>query len=135
MGDLQQIKILIVDDEEPMRKHMSKVLCKAGMDVLTAPSGEEALKVLRENSCDIVISDVRMAGMSGFDLLNQVKALHPNTAFVVMTGYADSFSIKDALLHGADEYIAKPFKNDEMALVIERAYWRIQADRKQTEIA
>jgi FixJ family two-component response regulator len=50
-----------------------------------------------------------------------------------MTGYADSFSIKDALLQGADEYITKPFKNQEVTLVVERAYWRIQSNRKQTE--
>lgn len=133
MGELQQIRVLVVDDEELVRKLMSKMLQKAGMEVLTAQSGEEALSVLEENSCNVVVSDVRMAGLSGFDLLKQVKAQHQDTAFVVMTGYADSFSIKDALLQGADEYIIKPFKNDEMTLVIERAYWRIQSYRQQTE--
>jgi YesN/AraC family two-component response regulator len=89
--------------------------------------------VFQKNRCDVVVSDVRMAGMSGFDLLKQVKSRHPDTAFVVMTGYADSYSIKDALLQGADEYITKPFKNYEVTLVVERAYWRIQSNRKQAE--
>jgi len=133
MGDLQQVKILVVDDEEFMRKLMTNILRKAGMEVLTAQSGEEALRVLQENGCDVVVSDVRMAGMSGFDLLKQVKAQHPDTAFVVMTGHADSYTIKDALLQGADEYITKPFKNHEVTLIVERAYWRIHSNRKQTE--
>lgn len=133
MGELQQVKVLVVDDEDIVRKLMSNILHNAGMEVLTAQNGEEALRVLQENGCDVVVSDVRMAGMSGFDLLKQVKAQHPDTAFVIMTGHADSFSIKDALLQGADEYITKPFKNYEVTLVIERAYWRIQSNRKQTE--
>jgi two-component system response regulator PilR (NtrC family) len=133
MGDLQQVRILVVDDEEFMRKLLTNILRKAGMEVLTAQNGEEALRVFQENRCDVVVSDVRMAGMSGFDLLKRVKAQHPDTAFVVMTGYADSYSIKDALLQGADEYITKPFKNYEVTLVVERAYWRIQSNRKQTE--
>ena len=133
MGDLQKVRVLVVDDEEFMRKLMTNILRKAGMEVLTAQSGEEALRMLRENGCDVVVSDMRMAGISGFDLLKQVKAQHPDTAFVVMTGHADSYSIKDALLQGADEYITKPFKNDEITLVIERAYWRMQSNRKQTE--
>ena len=133
MGDLQQVRVLVVDDEEFMRKLMTNILRKAGMEVLTAQNGEEALKALQKNGCDVVISDVRMAGMSGFDLLKQVKAQHSDTAFVVMTGHADSYSIKDALLQGADEYITKPFKTQEVTLIVERAYWRIQSNRKQTE--
>ncbi len=133
MGDLQQVRVLVVDDEEFMRKLLTNILRKAGMEVLTAQNGEEALRVFQEKECDVVVSDVRMAGMSGFDLLKQVKAQRPDTAFVVMTGYADSYSIKDALLQGADEYITKPFKNYEVTLVVERAYWRTQSNRKQTE--
>lgn len=133
MSELQQVKVLVVDDEEFMHKVMTNILHKAGMEVLTAQSGEEALKVLAENRCDVVISDVRMAGMSGFDLLKQVKARHSDTAFVVMTGHSDSYSIKDALMQGADEYITKPFKTQEVTLIVERAYWRMQSNRKQIE--
>jgi DNA-binding NtrC family response regulator len=133
MGESQQVRVLVVDDEEFMRKLMTNILHKAGMQVLTAQNGGEALKVLQEQGCDIVVSDVQMVGMSGLDLLKHVKAQYPDTAFVVMTAYADSFSIKDALLQGADEYITKPFKNHEVTLVVERAYWRIQSNRRQTE--
>jgi DNA-binding NtrC family response regulator len=133
MAELRQVRTLVVDDEELIRKLVTNILRKAGMEVLTAQNGEEALKILQANSCDVVVSDVRMAGVSGFDLLKKVKAEYPDTAFVVMTAYADSFSIKDALLRGADEYITKPFKNDEITLVIERAYWRMQSNRRQIE--
>ncbi len=133
MAELQQVKVLVVDDEDFMRKLLTNILRKGGMEVLTAQNGEGALDTLQRKECDVVISDVRMAGMSGFELLKRVKAEHPNTAFVVMTGYADSYSIKDALLQGADEYITKPFKNHEVTLVVERAYWRTQASYKQIE--
>jgi DNA-binding NtrC family response regulator len=133
MAELQQARVLVVDDEDFMRKLMTNILRKAGMNVLTAQSGAEALIILSENECDVVVSDVRMAGMSGFDLLKQVKSVYPNTSFVVMTGYADSYSIKDALLQGADEYITKPFKNHEVTLVVERAFWRTQSGRRQAE--
>lgn len=135
MGDLQKVRVLVVDDEEFMCTLMTRILCKAGMEVLAAESGEEALRMLQENGCDVVVSDVRMGGMSGLDLLKQVKVQYPNIAFVVMTGYADSYTIKDALLQGADEYITKPFKTQEATLIVERAYWRIQSNRKQTESA
>jgi DNA-binding NtrC family response regulator len=135
VGDLHRLRILVVDDEELMRKLMTNMLVKAGMEVLAAESGEEALRMLQENGCDVVVSDVRMTGMSGLDLLKQVKAQHPNIAFVTMTGYTDLCGIKEALLQGADEYITKPFKNHEIELVIERAYWRSQSNCKQTESA
>ncbi len=134
MGELQRARILIVDDEEFMRKLLSSILRKAGLDALYAETGEEALQLLSENKCDIVISDVMMSGMSGIQLLKQVKELYPNIAFIIMTGFADSCTIKDALMEGADEYITKPFKNHEVTLVVERAYWRIQSARKSTEI-
>lgn len=133
MSDLQQVKVIVVDDEDFIRKLMTNILRKAGMEVLVAQNGAEALKILADNRCDVVVSDVRMAGMSGFDLLKQVKSRYPEIAFVVMTGHADSYSIKDALLQGADEYITKPFKNYEVTLVVERAYWRTRSTQKHTE--
>jgi two-component system, NtrC family, response regulator PilR len=133
MGELQQTKIMVVDDEDVMRKLMTNILRKAGLEVLTAVDGDEALQKLKETRCDVVISDVRMAGISGFDLLKHVKRDYPDTAFIVMTGFSDSYNIKDALLQGADEYITKPFKAHEVTLVVERACWRAQANRKLTE--
>lgn len=133
MSDLDQIKILVVDDEEIMRSLMTKILQKAGYSVQTADCGAEALKALRTNKIDIVMSDVKMPDGSGFDLLREIKATYSGIAVIMMTAYADSYTIKDALIYGADEYITKPFKHYEVTVVVERAYWRLLSSRKQTE--
>jgi len=133
MSELLQAKILVVDDEDFMLKQVGDILRKAGLEVLTAGSGEEALRILQESRCDVVMSDVRMQGMSGLELLKQVKTDQPETAFVVMTAYSDSYGIKEALMQGADEYITKPFKSHEVTLVVERAYWSARSNRKRAE--
>jgi DNA-binding NtrC family response regulator len=135
MNEMNEIKVLVVDDEEVMRKLMTKILEKAGYAVHTAAGGTEAKQLLLEHQFDMVLSDVKMPDMSGFDLLKQIKAKYPGIAVIMMTAYADSYTIKDALLFGADEYITKPFKHYEVTVVLERAYWRTQSQRKQQQIS
>ncbi len=110
-----------------MRLLLEKILSREGYRVATAPDGETAAALLRSQPCDIVISDMKMPGMNGFDLLKIIKREHPRTGVIIMTAYGDTYTVKDALLLGADEYITKPFKSYEIALVVERAYWRILA--------
>ena len=69
-----------------------------------------------------------MPRMGGFDLLKKVKGDYPGVGIVMMTSYGDTYTVKDALLLGADEYITKPFKNHEISLVVERAYWRLLSE-------
>jgi DNA-binding NtrC family response regulator len=66
--------------------------------------------------------------LNGFELLKIVKKDYPNIGMIMMTAYGDTYTVKDALLLGADEYITKPFKSHEISLVVERAYWRILSD-------
>lgn len=133
MEDLDPIKVLIVDDEEVMRSLMIKILEKAGYKVVTANGGIAARQILAEQPIDLVLSDVKMPDMNGFDLLKEIKANYPHIAVIMMTAYADSYTIKDALIYGADEYITKPFKHYEVTVVMERAYWRSQAGRSHTQ--
>lgn len=133
MEDLDPIKVLIVDDEEVMRSLMIKILEKAGYKVITANGGIAARQILAEQPIDLVLSDVKMPDMNGFDLLKEIKANYPHIAVIMMTAYADSYTIKDALIYGADEYITKPFKHYEVTVVMERAYWRSQAGRSHTQ--
>lgn len=121
------IAILVVDDEEMMRHLLKKILSREGYQVSMAPDGEAACDILKEKRFDMVISDMRMPRMNGFDLLKVVKRDYPKTGVIIMTAYGDTYTVKDALLLGADEYITKPFKSYEIALVVERAYWRILA--------
>lgn len=131
MEDIDPIKVLVVDDEEVMRNLMTKILEKAGYKVVTADCGFAARSILFEQPIDLVLSDVKMPDMNGFDLLKEIKADYPHIAVIMMTAYADSYTIKDALINGADEYITKPFKHYEVTVVMERAYWRSQAGRSQ----
>ncbi len=119
------IKILIVDDEEVMRSLLEKILKREGYNVIAAEDGQQAVEILRKEQVNLVISDMKMPRMDGFELLKHVKQEYPNIGIIIMTAYGDTYTVKDALLLGADEYITKPFKSYEISLVVERAYWRL----------
>lgn len=121
------VTILVVDDEPVMRSLLNKILTRDGYMVLVAAGGREALDILGRQRIDIVVSDLKMPEMDGLELLRIVKETYPQVAIIMMTAYGDTYTVKDALLLGADEYITKPFKSFEISLVVERAYWRIMA--------
>jgi len=125
------ISILIVDDEEMMRNLLEKILSREGYRILTAVDGVEALEILKADSINLVISDMKMPRMDGFELLKVIKREHANIGIIIMTAYGDTYTVKDALLLGADEYITKPFKSYEISLVVERAYWRILSTQER----
>jgi len=121
------ITILVVDDEAMIRNLLEKILAKEGYKILLAKDGQEALDIINTKKVDIVISDMKMPRMNGLDLLKTLKRERPEIGVVIMTGYGDTYTVKDALLLGADEYITKPFKSYEMLMIVERTYWRILA--------
>jgi len=123
-----EVAILVVDDELMMRELLAKILSRDGYQVRTAEDGVAALEVLRKEKISIVLSDLKMPRMGGFDLLKAVKSEFPGVGMVMMTSYGDTYTVKDALLLGADEYIVKPFKNYEISMVVERAYWRLLSE-------
>ena len=127
----QEITILVVDDELMMRQLLEKILRRDGYQVFSAADGEEALAIMGKEEISIVISDLQMPGMSGFDLLKVLKKDNPHVGIIMMTAYGDTYTVKDALLLGADEYITKPFKSLEISMVVERAYWRLLAQSAQ----
>jgi DNA-binding NtrC family response regulator len=123
----QNIAILVVDDEPMMQTLLERILTRDGYRVLTAGDGAQALEVLARESVSIVISDLQMPVMGGLDLLKAIKKDFPGLGVIIMTAYGDTYTVKDALLLGADEYITKPFKSFEISMVVERAYWRLLA--------
>jgi len=114
-----------------MQTLLERILTRDGYRVLTAGDGAQALEVLARESVSIVISDLQMPVMSGLDLLKAIKKDFPNLGVIIMTAYGDTYTVKDALLLGADEYITKPFKSFEISMVVERAYWRLLAQDKR----
>ncbi len=126
----ESVNILVVDDESVIREVLEKILLKGGFSVATVGNGKLALRYLKSYRVNLLISDIKMPEMSGLELLKAVKLRHPEIAVIMMTAYGDSYSIKDALLLGADEYITKPFKADELSMVIERVTWRFLSPQK-----
>ncbi len=131
----ENISILVVDDEEMMRNLLEKILSKEGYRVETATDGEDALEKLRTSTYDMMISDIQMPRLNGFELLQRVKKEYPNISIVIMTAFGDSFTVKDAILMGADEYVTKPLKSFEINLIVERAYWRLKSNQSEAGIS
>lgn len=126
------ISILVVDDDEAMRLLIESILDRQEYTVACAASVSEARGILAEMAFHVVISDIKMPEESGYDLLKFVKRNYPDTGVILMTGHGDIYSVKDAMLLGAEEYVQKPFKSFEIAMMVERVYWRMRADHTQS---
>ncbi|MBI5776658.1 MAG: sigma-54-dependent Fis family transcriptional regulator [Nitrospirae bacterium] len=113
--------ILIVDDEPEMRALLRDELQERGYRVAAVANGREALKKLGEEEYAVVLTDLRMQGMQGLELLNEVKQGSPGTNVIIMTAFGSVESAIEAMKHGAYDYVTKPIKNEEMALVVEKA--------------
>jgi two-component system, NtrC family, response regulator PilR len=111
-------KILVVDDEQSMRDFLAIMLKKEGHDVVTAENGTSALKAVQSEIFDLVISDVKMSGMDGIDVLKSTKDISPETIVIMITAFATTETAIEAMKLGAYDYIIKPFKIDELKLII-----------------
>ncbi len=116
--------ILVVDDERSMREFLAIFLRRAGYLVESAASGAEARKALAARDFDLVITDLQMPDQSGIELLAESKSLRPDTQVIVVTAYATAETAIAAMKAGAYDYLVKPFKLDEVGLVVERALER-----------
>lgn len=130
----EYVRILVADDDPVMRNLLLRILETEGYLVALTSSAQEALERLQREKFDLLLSDVKMPGMSGFELLRTVKASFPNLAVIMMTSYGDAHTVKEALMNGADEYVTKPFKSHEISLIVERAYWRLMSSRNAGKI-
>ena len=115
------VSILVVDDEKIIRDGCVKILSKEGWAIQTASSGEEGLGLMKNGPFDLLLLDLKMPGLSGIDVLQQVKGLHPDLLVVVITGYATVESAVEAMKAGAYDFIPKPFTPDQLRIVVHRA--------------
>lgn len=120
----KDVRVLVVDDEGIMRNLLADVLQDEGYDVTTATTGEEAIKYAREKSFQIVITDLKMPGMNGIEVLKRFKEIDNNISIIVITAYASVESAVEAMKEGAYDYISKPFNIDEIKLIVNRALER-----------
>ena len=123
-------RVLVVDDEQAMREFLTVLLEKQGHGVIAACDGEQALKLVEKQPPDLVISDVRMPKVDGIGLLAGIRERHPDLPVILITAYASSDSTIQAMRLGADDYITKPFRIDEIRLVVEKALARHRTRQK-----
>ncbi len=131
--------VLIVDDEESMRHLLSVILTDRGYEVRAVSNGEDALKEIQTRDYDAVLSDVRMPRMDGLRLLEAVKRVQPDLTFIVMSAYGTQDDAIQAMKAGAYDFVSKPFRPDEVVLVLRKAEERERLQREnrrlRTELA
>ena len=110
--------ILVVDDEEYVRKLLQRMLEEAGYGVVMVATGHEALDRLSHANINLVLLDIRMPGLDGFQTLNLIRE-QSNIPVIMLTGIGEVSSVRDALTLGADDYIRKPFRTRELLARIE----------------
>ena len=114
-------KILVVDDEHLIRWSLEQNLRKQGYEVLSAASGEDALKIVREEAPDLMLLDIQLPGINGLDVLQKVKELESETIIIMVTALGVLETVVKAMRMGAYDYINKPFNLDELGIVIRKA--------------
>ena len=127
-------QILVVDDEERVRLLLTRLLHQEGYRVRVVASGEEALAELETDSYDLVLADLTMAGMSGMELLEQIKARTPEVGVIIITAFGTVESAVEAIKKGAFHYICKPFKLDEVRIFVQRALKEGETQRELAQL-
>jgi len=119
-------KVLFIDDEEGIRKIFSILLRKEGYQVFTAKSGEEGLKIFEQEMPPIVITDIKMPGMDGIEVLKRVKEINPEAEVIIITGYGNMNSAIEALKLDASDFLPKPVKDEALLVALKRAQEKLE---------
>ncbi|MGB8506805.1 MAG: sigma-54 dependent transcriptional regulator [Pyrinomonadaceae bacterium] len=119
--------ILVVDDEKPQREILEEILSGEGYDVTTASSGEAALRIARDHRFDLALTDLKMTGMDGIELLQKLLAFDSSIIVILLTAHGSIESAKEALRRGAFDYLEKPYERETLLETIRRALARLDA--------
>src|SRR5208283_1332101 len=116
------VRILAVDDEEPIRRLLMRELPRKGFSVESAPNGDIAFKLIKTNTYDVVLLDIVMPGIDGISLMKKIRQDPAAPVIIVLTGRATVETAVDAMKHGAYDYLTKPYKLDDLVIIINRAF-------------
>jgi len=119
--------ILVVDDEKPQREILEAILTDAGYDLMTAASGEAALKIVKDKRFDLVLTDLKMTGMDGIELLQRLLAHDSSIIVILLTAHGSIDSAKEALRRGAFDYLEKPYDRETLLDTIRRALTKLES--------
>ena len=114
-------RILIADDHDSLRRGLAQALTEASHDIEEAPNGNAAIEKLHEGFFDVVVSDLKMGGSTGLEVLKTAKTLHPTTAVILMTAFGSVSNAVEAMKAGAFDFVQKPFEIEEMEVKIAKA--------------
>src|SRR5690242_15703279 len=123
-------RILLIDDDPGVRETMERTLSTAGYAVQSAASGEEGYELARGGAFDVILSDMRMPGMSGLDILRRLRDVRVDAAFIIMTGFGTVDTAVEAMKLGAVDFVQKPFFRDELLMRVRSATERRQLARQ-----
>src|SRR4030095_12086259 len=124
-------RILIADDHDALRRGLARGLTEAGHEVDEASNGNAAIERLHDSYFDVVLSDLKMGGSDGLDVLRTTRALHPTTSVILMTAFGSVTTAVEAMKAGAFDYVQKPFEIEEMEVKIEKA---LEVKRVKTDL-
>ena len=132
---MEQMKMMLVDDEERFLSTTQKLLSRKGYDVLTASSGSQALDLLRTHNVHVVILDVKMPGMDGIDTLKAIKRNYPLVEVIMLTGHGTVDSAVEGLKSGATDYLTKPTDVQDLLEKAEEAFSKRQTLEEKIRVA
>jgi DNA-binding NtrC family response regulator len=132
---MEEMKLMLVDDEERFLSTTQKLLSKKGYDVLIASSGAEALEKLRLHNIHVVVLDVKMPGMDGMETLKAIKKTFPLVEVIMLTGHATVESAVDGLKSGATDYLMKPTDVKDLIRKAEEAFRKRQLVEEKIRVA
>jgi len=118
----ERYTILVVDDEEPLRRLLQKELACDNREVLVAGDALDAVEMLRNHLFDVIILDLRLPGVTGLELLVEVKKIVPHAEVVMISGHGDIDTAVQAMKLGAYDFVQKPFNLEQLDLLVEKAH-------------
>ncbi len=131
---MRRVKILVIDDDESLRRVLEYNLAQEGYAVLSAASGEQGLELLKKEGADLVVTDVRMPGMDGLQVLEGVRKVDPSIQVIILTAFGTIEMAVEAMKAGAFHYISKPFNRDELKLTLKKALQLKELERENVTL-
>ncbi|MGO9951734.1 MAG: sigma-54-dependent transcriptional regulator, partial [Dissulfurispiraceae bacterium] len=127
-------KILVAEDEEITLKHLVAILKGEGYETSGTLNGQDALRMIEGEYFDLLITDIKMPGMGGLELLSIVKSKYPEIEVIIITGFGTIGSAVEAIKNGAIDYLTKPFDLDELIIRVKKIYEQKQLKRENTAL-
>ncbi|MEW5725096.1 MAG: response regulator, partial [Thermodesulfobacteriota bacterium] len=128
-------RLLVVDDERNLREGTERILSREGYEVRLAAQGEEALSLLADQAADVVLLDLKMPGLDGLQVLENIVRVYPDTLVIIVTGFATIETAIEAMKKGAYDFMTKPFRPDQLRLAVARALEHIRLREERDRLS